>query len=423
MGSSINNQGHPFHLVDPSPWPFTGAFGALTSTCGGVMCMHGYVGGGFTLVLGFLLILLTILPVKNIKDFLINSFSMIGLEQPSKLLFPFFGEYPITTSVFLGIGGLALYFLFFKPSGPDDSSSISSDSLSIDKNSTISSESPSNNLLSNIKSDLPGTDSVKGEFEFTNDFLEYIFYEKTFLPWCKSNSFTELNFDGFVLYKYLCTKNGLPLINEHVLNDFVLYSNFIRKGDFLPSNFLFEDFCLLKMFCKDKSIELNTESLDLFIKDFGFESSSAKTSAEILLTPLDWIYYNNVFLPWSGNLSTEFPFDGFLLYKKICDEHDLTLLSSSSLDNFVFYSSFMNEFNLSPDNLLFGDFLPFKTFCDESNIELTIDSLNLFVQQEGVENFSWGLGNSSSESFDWCSVDLSENEFLYEAFSKLSDSF
>jgi len=59
MGSSINNQGHPFHLVDPSPWPFTGAFGALTSTCGGVMYMHGYVGGGFTLVLGFSLILLT----------------------------------------------------------------------------------------------------------------------------------------------------------------------------------------------------------------------------------------------------------------------------------------------------------------------------------------------------------------------------
>lgn len=58
MGS-INTQGHPFHLVDPSPWPFTGAFGALTSTCGGVMYMHGYVGGGLTFILGFSLILLT----------------------------------------------------------------------------------------------------------------------------------------------------------------------------------------------------------------------------------------------------------------------------------------------------------------------------------------------------------------------------
>jgi len=59
MAFKINTQGHPFHLVDPSPWPFTGAFGALTTTCGAVMYMHGYVGGGFTLILGFILILLT----------------------------------------------------------------------------------------------------------------------------------------------------------------------------------------------------------------------------------------------------------------------------------------------------------------------------------------------------------------------------
>ena len=59
MSTNINKQGHPFHLVDPSPWPFTGAFGALTLTCGTVMYMHGYVGGGFTLTLGFCLVLLT----------------------------------------------------------------------------------------------------------------------------------------------------------------------------------------------------------------------------------------------------------------------------------------------------------------------------------------------------------------------------
>ena len=59
MSTNINTQGHPFHLVDPSPWPFTGAFGALTITCGTVMYMHGYVGGGFTLTLGFCLVLLT----------------------------------------------------------------------------------------------------------------------------------------------------------------------------------------------------------------------------------------------------------------------------------------------------------------------------------------------------------------------------
>jgi len=59
MAFKINTQGHPFHLVDPSPWPFTGAFGALTTTCGAVMYMHGYIGGGFTLILGFVLIILT----------------------------------------------------------------------------------------------------------------------------------------------------------------------------------------------------------------------------------------------------------------------------------------------------------------------------------------------------------------------------
>ena len=59
MTLKINTQGHPFHLVDPSPWPFTGAFGALTTTCGAVMYMHSYVGGGFTLILGFILIILT----------------------------------------------------------------------------------------------------------------------------------------------------------------------------------------------------------------------------------------------------------------------------------------------------------------------------------------------------------------------------
>ena len=46
-------QRHGFHLVDPSPWPLTTSFAALTMTTGGVMYMHGYAGGGFTLFLGF----------------------------------------------------------------------------------------------------------------------------------------------------------------------------------------------------------------------------------------------------------------------------------------------------------------------------------------------------------------------------------
>ena len=47
-----NNQKHPFHLVDPSPWPLVSAIGAFTLTFGGVMYMHNYIGGGLTGLLG-----------------------------------------------------------------------------------------------------------------------------------------------------------------------------------------------------------------------------------------------------------------------------------------------------------------------------------------------------------------------------------
>ena len=32
---------HDYHLVDPSPWPFIGAFSALLITMGGVYWMRG----------------------------------------------------------------------------------------------------------------------------------------------------------------------------------------------------------------------------------------------------------------------------------------------------------------------------------------------------------------------------------------------
>jgi len=52
-----NNQQHSFHLVDPSPWPLFGASGAFMLTFGGVLFMHGYVGGTFVLRMGLLMIL------------------------------------------------------------------------------------------------------------------------------------------------------------------------------------------------------------------------------------------------------------------------------------------------------------------------------------------------------------------------------
>jgi len=52
-----NNQQHSFHLVDPSPWPIISAIGGLMLTFGGVLYMHGYMGGGFLLQFGFVIIL------------------------------------------------------------------------------------------------------------------------------------------------------------------------------------------------------------------------------------------------------------------------------------------------------------------------------------------------------------------------------
>nr|NP_049311.1 cytochrome c oxidase subunit 3 [Porphyra purpurea]AAD03114.1 cytochrome c oxidase subunit 3 [Porphyra purpurea] len=52
-------QRHPFHLVDPSPWPITAAIGAFSCALGGVMYMHAYNNGGYLLLSGFSLLLFT----------------------------------------------------------------------------------------------------------------------------------------------------------------------------------------------------------------------------------------------------------------------------------------------------------------------------------------------------------------------------
>jgi len=50
-------QKHPFHLVDPSPWPIFASLGAFAATIGGVMFFHGYAGGESVLALGMGIIL------------------------------------------------------------------------------------------------------------------------------------------------------------------------------------------------------------------------------------------------------------------------------------------------------------------------------------------------------------------------------
>jgi len=48
----VNYQKHPFHLVDPRPWPLVASTAAATMLRGAVMWFHGYNGGGATLMFG-----------------------------------------------------------------------------------------------------------------------------------------------------------------------------------------------------------------------------------------------------------------------------------------------------------------------------------------------------------------------------------
>ena len=43
---------HPYHLVDPSPWPIVSSLAALLLTVGGVMYMHGYSAGELVVSFG-----------------------------------------------------------------------------------------------------------------------------------------------------------------------------------------------------------------------------------------------------------------------------------------------------------------------------------------------------------------------------------
>ena len=59
MFLSINRskfQSHPYHLVDPSPWPISMSFALLVTTISAVMYMQGFNYGGYLLNLGVLLV-------------------------------------------------------------------------------------------------------------------------------------------------------------------------------------------------------------------------------------------------------------------------------------------------------------------------------------------------------------------------------
>src|SRR5579862_8123042 len=53
-------QAHPYHLVEPSPWPLLASFSLLTITLSGVITFHGYSNGVFLLILGLITLIFTI---------------------------------------------------------------------------------------------------------------------------------------------------------------------------------------------------------------------------------------------------------------------------------------------------------------------------------------------------------------------------
>ena len=50
-------QKHPFHLVDPSPWPFFASIAAFSCTIGAVLYFHIYQYGNTLLLISFIFLL------------------------------------------------------------------------------------------------------------------------------------------------------------------------------------------------------------------------------------------------------------------------------------------------------------------------------------------------------------------------------
>ncbi len=59
MSADTHQQKHPYHLVDPSPWPIVGSLAALVLFGGAVMWMHEATGGGWVMILGVILVIFT----------------------------------------------------------------------------------------------------------------------------------------------------------------------------------------------------------------------------------------------------------------------------------------------------------------------------------------------------------------------------
>ena len=57
----MSKQYHPWHLVDPSPWPFVGSIATLGLTTGAVMYYHNFIGGGYLALASFSLVIVVMI--------------------------------------------------------------------------------------------------------------------------------------------------------------------------------------------------------------------------------------------------------------------------------------------------------------------------------------------------------------------------
>jgi cytochrome c oxidase subunit III len=60
-GGGHHAPGHPYHMVEPSPWPVVGSVAALVLVTGGLLYMRGVIGGVPLLLLGTLMVIATMI--------------------------------------------------------------------------------------------------------------------------------------------------------------------------------------------------------------------------------------------------------------------------------------------------------------------------------------------------------------------------
>ena len=92
-------QSHPYHLVDPSPWPISTSFALLVVTVSAVMYMHGFAFGGYLLNLGTILIVTGV--ALWLRDVIVEgtAWSLFITQKPSYTLTQKDPNYPSSDQI------------------------------------------------------------------------------------------------------------------------------------------------------------------------------------------------------------------------------------------------------------------------------------------------------------------------------------